>query len=88
MQMNICMRRDTTENWNRINPVPCDGEICLIQENGEYNKMVIGDGRRPFAELPKIKLGTNAPCHPTINSSSIVANKKFNPCVEDSYFIF
>lgn len=86
--MNICSRRDTAENWDKANPIPCDGEICLIQEDGEYTKMVIGDGKRTYAELPKIKLGVDAPCYPTIKSTSIVANKKFNPLVEDSYFIF
>lgn len=86
--MNICSRRDTAENWDRVNPIPRDGEICLIQEDGEYTKMVIGDGKRTYAELPKIKLGVDAPCYPTIKSISIVANKKFNPLVEDSYFIF
>lgn len=86
--MNICMRRDIVENWTKANPVPRDGEICLIQENGEYTKMVIGDGKRAFKDLPKIRLGVDAPCYPTIKSTSIVANKKFNPLAEDSYFIF
>lgn len=88
MQINICSRRDTVENWGRANPIPRDGEICLIQENGEYTMMVIGDGKRTYAELPKIKLGVDVPCYPTIKSTSIVANKKSNPLAEDSYFIF
>ena len=50
--------------------------------------MVIGDGQRAYADLPKIKLGIDAPCYPTINSSSIVANKNLFPWVEDDYFIF
>ena len=88
MQISLCSRRDTAENWSKVNPIQRDGEICLIQQDGEYRLMVIGDGQRAYADLPKIKLGIDAPCYPTINSSSIVANKNLFPWVEDDYFIF
>lgn len=63
--------------------------------------MVIGDGKRSFNNLPKIKLNFDEPVtrikldsdeftiysYPT-NSSSIVPNKNLFPWVEDDYFIF
>ena len=52
--------------------------------------MVIGDGKRSFNNLPKIKLNFDEPaiCSYSANSGSIVANKNLFPLVEDNYFIF
>ena len=63
--------------------------------------MVIGDGKRSFNNLPKIKLNFDKPvnkikldsdestiCSYSANSGSIVANKNLFPWTEDDYFIF
>lgn len=63
--------------------------------------MVIGDGKRSFNNLPKIKLNFDEPvtrikldadeftiCSYSTNSSSIVANNNLFPWVENDYFIF
>lgn len=52
--------------------------------------MVIGDGKRSFNNLPKIKLSFDEPvvCFNSANSGSIVANKNLFPWIEDDYFIF
>lgn len=63
--------------------------------------MVIGDGKRSFNNLPKIKLNFDEPvtrikldsdeftiCSYSTNSGSIVPNKILFPWVEDDYFIF
>ena len=63
--------------------------------------MVIGDGKRSFNNLPKIKLNFDEPvnkikldsdestiCSYSANSGSIVANKNLFPWTEDDYFIF
>lgn len=52
--------------------------------------MVIGDGKRSFNNLPKIKLNFDEPtiCSYSTNSGSIVANKNLFPWIEDDYFIF
>lgn len=52
--------------------------------------MVIGDGKRSFNNLPKIKLSFDEPvvCFNSTNSGSIVANKNLFPWIEDDYFIF
>ena len=52
--------------------------------------MVIGDGKRSFNNLPKIKLNFDEPtiCYYSTNSGSIVANKNLFPWIEDDYFIF
>lgn len=52
--------------------------------------MVIGDGKRSFNNLPKIKLNFDEPtvCSYLTNSGSIVANKNLFPWIEDDYFIF
>ena len=52
--------------------------------------MIIGDGKRSFNNLPKIKLNFDEPiiCSYSANSGSIVANKNLFPWIEDDYFIF
>lgn len=52
--------------------------------------MVIGDGKRSFNDLPKIKLNFDDPvvCFNSINSGFIVANENLFPWIEDDYFIF
>lgn len=52
--------------------------------------MVIGDGKRSFNNLPKIKLNFDEPtiCSYSANSGSIVTNKNLFPWIEDDYFIF
>lgn len=88
--MKILQRRDILANWINTNPILLDGELGFIEINGEYTQMVIGDGRRSFNNLPKIKLSFDEPvvCFNSANSGSIVANKNLFPWIEDDYFIF
>lgn len=88
--MRILQRRDTLTNWINSNPILLDGELGFIEINGDYHQMVIGDGKRPFNNLPKVKLNFDEPaiCSYSTNSSSIVANKNLFPWIEDDYFIF
>lgn len=86
----LLQRRDTLTNWINNNPVLLDGELGFIDINGNYTQMVIGDGKRSFNDLPKIKLNFDEPviCLNSTNSGSIVANKNLFPWIEDDYFIF
>ena len=97
----LLQRRDTLVNWINNNPVLLDGELGLIDINGNYTQMVIGDGKRSFNNLPKIKLNFDKPvtrikldsdeftiCSYSTNFGSIVPNKNLFPWVEDDYFIF
>lgn len=97
----LLQRRDSLTNWINNNPVLLDGELGLIDINGNYTQIVIGDGKRSFNDLPKIKLNFDKPvtrikldsdestiCSYSTNSSSIVANKNLFPWIEDDYFIF
>lgn len=97
----LLQRRDSLTNWINNNPILLDGELGLIDVNGNYTQMVIGDGKRSFNNLPKIKLNFDEPvtriklnsdeftiCSYPTNSSSIVANKNLFPWIEDDYFIF
>lgn len=86
----LLQRRDSLTNWINNNPVLLDGELGLIDVNGNYTQMVIGDGTRSFNNLPKIKLNFDEPviCLNSTNSGSIVANKNLFPWIEDDYFIF
>lgn len=97
----LLQRRDSLTNWINNNPVLLDGELGLIDINGNYTQIVIGDGKRSFNDLPKIKLNFDEPvtrikldsdeltiCSYSTNSSSIVANKNLFPRIEDDYFIF
>lgn len=89
-QTKLLQRRDTLTNWINNNPILLDGELGFISINGEYTQMVIGDGKRSFNNLPKIKLNFDEPtiCSYSTNSGSIVANKNLFPWIEDDYFIF
>lgn len=89
-QTKLLLRRDTLTNWINNNPILLDGELGFISINGEYTQMVIGDGKRSFNNLPKIKLNFDEPtiCSYSTNSGSIVANKNLFPWIEDDYFIF
>lgn len=86
----LLQRRDSLTNWINNNPVLLDGELGLIDVNGNYTQMVIGDGKRSFNNLPKIKLNFDEPviCLNSTNSGSIVANKNLFPWIKDDYFIF
>lgn len=88
--MKILQRRDILANWINTNPILLDGELGFIEIDGEYTQMVIGDGKRSFNNLPKIKLSFDEPvvCFNSTNSGSIVANKNLFPWIEDDYFIF
>lgn len=90
IQHRLLQRRDTLTHWIDSNPTLLDGELGFIEINGEYSQMVIGDGKRPFNDLPKVKLNFDEPaiCSYPTNSSSIVANKNLFPWIEDDYFIF
>ena len=90
LQTKLLQRRDTLTNWINNNPILLDGELGFISINGEYTQMVIGDGKRSFNNLPKIKLNFDEPtiCSYSANSGSIVANKNLFPWIEDNYFIF
>ena len=89
-QIKSLQRRDTLTNWINNNPILLDGELGFISINGEYTQIVIGDGKRSFNNLPKIKLNFDEPtiCSYSTNSGSIVANKNLFPWIEDDYFIF
>lgn len=86
----LLQRRDILANWISTNPILLDGELGFIEINGEYTQMVIGDGKRSFNNLPKIKLYFDEPvvCLNSTNSGSIVANKNLFPWIKDDYFIF
>lgn len=97
----LLQHRDSLTNWINNNPILLDGELGLIGVNGNYTQMVIGDGKRSFNNLPKIKLNFDEPvtrikldsdeltiCSYSTNSSSIIANKNLFPWIEDDYFIF
>ena len=90
LQTKLLQRRDTLTNWINNNPILLDGELGFISINGEYTQMVIGDGKRSFNNIPKIKLNFDEPtiCSYSANSGSIVANKNLFPQIEDDYFIF
>lgn len=45
-------KKDTSVNWDDLNPVLLDGEIILVAcEDGEI-RLKVGDGVTPYKELP------------------------------------
>lgn len=55
MAVLIQLRRDTLENWNSVNPVIAQGEMCLESQSDGTYKMKIGDGVRNWSNLPYFK---------------------------------
>lgn len=77
-------KRDTIDNWIKVNPIPYDGEICLMMDNGEYTHMVIGDGKRSFKDLPKIKFNIDK----YVKESACTYKTPISFWPENEYFIF
>ena len=51
----LVLRKDTKENWDRINPTLLCGELALVFD-GDDKYLIIGDGQSKYADLAKIKL--------------------------------
>ena len=49
-------RRGTTEQWQASDIILEDGEIAIEDCGGGHRGLLIGDGARSYAELPKIYL--------------------------------
>ena len=44
-------RRDTAENWNKDNPILCDGEFGVVTDSADENWLKVGDGMTPWKQL-------------------------------------
>ena len=44
-------RRDTAENWNKDNPILCDGEFGVVTDSTDENWLKVGDGVTPWKQL-------------------------------------
>ena len=58
----IQMKRDTSENWNKVVSPPLEGEL-LIYLDGSGNNIKIGDGKKlpkdlPFASINELFFNT------------------------------
>ena len=51
----VVPRRDTLDNWNKLNPVPNDKELCVVLTKSNKCKYKIGDGITPFKKLRYVK---------------------------------
>ena len=54
IKTNICMKRDSLENWVDHNPVLRDGELAVVWLDPWTVKLKVGDGERSFIDLPYI----------------------------------
>lgn len=50
------VRRDSIENWERVNPILEDGELALVKSEND-RAIIIGDGETPYEGLTKVHLG-------------------------------
>lgn len=50
------IRRDSSENWERVNPILEDGELALVKSEND-RAIVIGDGETPYEGLTKVHIG-------------------------------
>ena len=46
----LCLRCDTLDNWNSVNPVLEQGELVIVEHNGKH-MLRCGDGVRTFDKL-------------------------------------
>lgn len=53
------IRRDTAENWQRVNPVLLLGEPAYTVENGHVVSMKVGNGVSAWSQLPSTKALTD-----------------------------
>lgn len=51
----LVLRKDTKENWDRVNPTLLCGEPVLVLD-GNDKYLMIGDGQSKCTDLAKIKL--------------------------------
>lgn len=52
MYVRVHNKKDTSVNWETLNPILLDGEIILVAcEEGEI-RLKVGDGVTPYTELP------------------------------------
>lgn len=56
IRLTTIIRKDSIENWERVNPILKNGEIALV-ESGKDRSLIIGDGKTPCIGLTKIHLG-------------------------------
>lgn len=49
MSVTLQIRRDSTQKWQLLDPVPFQGELCL---DTDQKKIKCGDGFRNYSELP------------------------------------
>lgn len=59
----VLVRRDTTANWEAVNPVLQAGEMALDYTRGVCR---VGDGSTPWNELPDFNGAAADPCWPAI----------------------
>lgn len=55
-----------------------------MMDNGEYTHMVIGDGKRSFKDLPKIKFNIDK----FVRKSTYAYKVPISSWLENEYFIF
>jgi hypothetical protein len=48
MSVTLLIRRDSTQNWVQLDPVPFQGELCL---DTDLRKIKCGDGFHNYSEL-------------------------------------
>lgn len=56
MTKRLQIRRDTAENWAKVNPVLLMGEIGFIVNNGYISSLKIGNGVSPYSMLDEYML--------------------------------
>lgn len=50
------IRRDSSKNWERVNPILEDGELALVKSEND-RAIIIGDGETPYEGLTKVHIG-------------------------------
>lgn len=78
MANRIQIRRDSEDNWNRINPTLADGELALTYDN---NKIKVGDGNSNWSDLP---YATGAPSLADVATSGNYNDLSNKPSIPQS----
>lgn len=52
LKSRIKMKRDTSANWTKNDPVLLDGEIIIVDTDAGETRYKIGDGTKKYSQLP------------------------------------
>ena len=83
INVRIALKRDTSANWTKHNPVLLNGELILVDTAEGQLRVKIGDGRKTYTQLPFMDEALRALITEVDNNNSKVVLKDLINNAED-----